>query len=76
MTDSTIKDATELKERLQQDLMIVSKGPARPGRVFIGSIVTNSIVGEVDVEIIENNVVVTVRREDESRFGPISMVVI
>ena len=44
--------------------------------VFIGSILTSSIVGEVDVEIIENNVVVTVRRCDESYFGPVSMVTV
>ena len=76
MSESTIKDAKELKERLEQDLVIVSKGPARSGQVFIGSILTNSIVGEVDVEIIKGNVVVTVRRQDESHFGPVSLVVV
>ena len=32
-------------------------------------------VGVVDVEIIEGNVVITVDREDESLFGPVSLVV-
>ena len=59
-----------------QDLVIVSKGTSRPGKVFIGSVKTNSIVGEVDVEIIEGNVVVTVRRADEAHFGPASLVVV
>ena len=59
-----------------QDLCIVSKGASRPGQVFIGSILTSNIVGQVSVEIIENNVVVTVQREDESYFGPVSLVVV
>ena len=63
-------------EPVEQDLVIVSKGTSRPGRVFIGSVRTNSIVGEVDVEIIKGNVVVTVRRCDESYFGPVSLVVV
>lgn len=63
-------------QEVTRDLTIVSKGAARPGQVFIGSILTSSIVGEVDVEIIENNVVVTVRRCDESYFGPVSLVVV
>jgi len=33
------------------------------------------IVGEVDVEVIEGNVVITVRRDDEAWFGPVSVVV-
>ena len=60
----------------EQDLVIVSKGTARSGEVFIGSILTNSIVGDVSVEIVNNNVVVTVHREDESLFGPVSLVVV
>jgi hypothetical protein len=34
------------------------------------------IVGEVDVEVIANNIVITVRREDEAYFGPVSLVVV
>lgn len=60
----------------EQDLVIVSRGTAQRGKVFIGSVRTNTIVGEIDVEVLENNVVVTVRRVDESHFGPISMVVV
>ena len=62
--------------REAQDLVIVRKTPSSSGRVFIGSVLTNSIVGEVDVEILEGNVVVTVRRLDEAYFGPVSMVVV
>lgn len=59
-----------------QDLVIVSKGTAQPGRVYVGSVETNCIVGEVDVEIVRGNVVVTVRRQDEAYFGPVSLVVV
>ena len=68
--------STKVARGIIQDLVIVSRGPARPGRVLIGSVVTNSIVGEVDVEILQGNVVVTVRRHDESYFGPVSMVTV
>jgi hypothetical protein len=66
----------ELRKRNQQDLIVVRKTPSSTGQVFIGSVRTNSIVGEVDVEILGGNVIVTVRRKDESHFGPISMVVV
>ena len=75
--DARNKEATRaLPKRKQQDLAIVSRGPAQKGRIQIGSYLTNSIVGEIDVEIVENNVVVTVRRADESYFGPVSLVVV
>lgn len=32
--------------------------------------------GTVRVEVIDGNVVITVEREDESRFGPVSLVVV
>lgn len=60
----------------EQDLCIVSKGSSRAGDVFIGSIRTSSIVGQVRVEVVHNNVVITVEREDESYFGPVSLVVV
>lgn len=76
LLEAARKQEERRRRKPMQDLVIVSKGPARAGRVFIRSVRTNSIVGEVDVEILEGNVVVTVRREDESYFGPVSMVVI
>ena len=33
-------------------------------------------LGRVRVEVIDGNVVITVEREDESRFGPVSLVVV
>lgn len=33
------------------------------------------VVGEIDVEILEGDVVITVRRVDEAYFGPVSLVV-
>lgn len=56
-----------------QDLVVVSKGTARAGEVFIGSILTNSIVGQVAVEIIEGNVVISIHRADKG-MGPVSVV--
>ena len=56
-----------------QDLCIVSKGTARPGEVFVGSILTNSIVGQVAVEIIDNNVVISIHRADKG-MGPVSVI--
>ena len=34
------------------------------------------IVGEIDVEVIASNIVITVRREDEAHFGPVSTVIV
>ena len=33
-------------------------------------------VGRMRIEILEGNVVITVEREDEAKFGPVSLVVV
>lgn len=55
----------------------------RKGTIFIRShdraVVdseTNEEVGRIRAEVIEGNVVITVEREDESKFGPVSLVVV
>lgn len=70
------KKHEEKLQRRQQDLMVVSRGTAQRGRVSIGSARTNTIVGEIDVEILNNGVVITVVRGDEAHFGPVSVVVV
>ena len=40
------------------------------------ALVDEEVWGMVYVEIAENNVVITVEREDESKFGPGSLVVV
>jgi len=37
---------------------------------------TDDEIGRVEVEVLEGNVVVTVRRVDEAKFGPVSLVVV
>lgn len=43
---------------------------------YIRDTATGTVVGKVEVEVINDSVVITVMREDEEKFGPVSLVVV